>query len=264
MDINDKDDLLESIALDFQDQITNSYTKLAEECFNTTEHFLEMKTEAVIRSAYFRSTRRYAQWITKQEGVKKDKLDVKGLEFKKANFPPLFGEFSHNILVDILKGANQKEIDIRVKEFKNKIVNNELLIKDLGNPTSIKTLNKYMNRKAMAGEIFSTMHKGTPAAVRAAIKHNDLLKFWRLNKEHRTISQGDKIKWVYLKKNPYQIEAIAFLDYDIAPQIEEFINKYIDLQKIFDSILLNKVEGLYSDLNWSLQLNPYINKFFNI
>ena len=49
-----------------------------------------MKTEAVIRSAYFRAPRRYAQWITKQEGIAKEVLDIKGLEFKKANFPTYF------------------------------------------------------------------------------------------------------------------------------------------------------------------------------
>jgi DNA polymerase elongation subunit (family B) len=77
-----------------------------------------MKTECVIRSAYFRATRRYAQWITKQEGIVKESLDVKGLEFKKANFPPVLGKFFHKTLVDVLKGAQQPEIDARVKEFR--------------------------------------------------------------------------------------------------------------------------------------------------
>ena len=38
---------------------------------------------------------------------------------------------------------------------------------------------------------------------------------------------------------------------------------YADRQKIFDSILLNKLEGFYDDLGWSLNLNPYKDKFFN-
>ena len=113
-----------------------------------------MKTECVIRSAYFRATRRYAQWITKQDGVpikkkatKKEKdevyesisdtkirdgkirlydtydnpmndgiMDVKGLEFKKANFPPILGKFMKNALIDVLKGAPQSKIDNRFKE----------------------------------------------------------------------------------------------------------------------------------------------------
>ena len=44
----------------------------------------------------------------------------------------------------------------------------------------------------------------------------------------------------------------------------EFIEKYADREKIFSSILLNKLEGFYSDLNWNLSLNPYRDQFFNL
>ena len=62
----EKDSKLEKIALYYQDYISNHYDNLARTCFNVEHHRLEMKTEAVIRSAYFRAPRRYAQWITKQ------------------------------------------------------------------------------------------------------------------------------------------------------------------------------------------------------
>ena len=42
-------------------------------------------------------------------------------------------------------------------------------------------------------------------------------------------------------------------------EIKEFLEKYADRKKIFDSILLNKLEGFFSDLEWSLDLNPYSN-----
>ena len=62
-----------------------------------------MKTECVIRSAYFRATRRYAQWITKQDGMEKEILDIKGLEFMKTNFPKVFNDFFYDILQRIPK-----------------------------------------------------------------------------------------------------------------------------------------------------------------
>ena len=71
----ERDEALEKVALYYQDYITNSYNTLATDCFNVPTHRLEMKTECVIRSAYFRATRRYAQWITKQEGIAKEQLD---------------------------------------------------------------------------------------------------------------------------------------------------------------------------------------------
>ena len=259
----EKDDALEKIALQYQDIITNSYDTLAKDCFNTKgKHRLEMKTECVIRAAYFRATRRYAQWVTKQEGIVKESLDVKGLEFKKANFPPVLGKFFSNTLIDVLKGAKQNEIDSRVKKFKTKILDGTISLTELGNPTSVKTLNKYTERKARAGEMFTVVAKGAPAAVRAVIKYNDLLRFWGLNKKHSYITQGSKIKWIYLKPNSYQIDALAFLDYDIPKKIQSFIEQHADRKKIFESILLNKLEGFYNDLGWTLSLNPYKEMFF--
>ena len=264
MSSEDKDNKLEEIALQYQDIITDSYNDLAKNCFNVQDHRLEMKTECVIRSAYFRATRRYAQWITKQEGIVKESLDVKGLEFKKANFPPVLGKFFKQALIDVLKGAKQSDIDKRVKGFRQQILDGSISLIELGNPTSIKTLNKYTERKAKAGEMFSIVAKGAPAAVRAVIKYNDLVKFWGLNKEYSYITQGEKVKWIYLKPNPYQIEAIAFLEFDIPEKIRTFIEEYADREKIFESILLNKLEGFYSDLGWNLNLNPYKDIVFNL
>ena len=264
MNAEEKDDALESIAMEYESIVTKSYDKLAKDVFRADEHRLEMKTECVIRSAYFRATRRYAQWITKQEGIANETLDVKGLEFKKANFPPVLGKFFKKALVDVLKGATQQEIDDRLKIFKKQILDGSIPLTELGNPQAVKKLNKYTARKARAGEMFSVMEKGAPAAVKATVVYNDLLRFWGLHKNHASISQGDKVKWIYLKSNPYQVDAIAFLEWDLPEKIHIFIEQYADRKKIFESILLNKLEGFYNDLGWTLNLNPYQQMFFNL
>ena len=254
-----KDSILEQVALKYQDVITEHYDILAKECFNVPEHRLEMKTECVIRSAYFRATRRYAQWITKQEGISKETLDIKGLEFMKANFPPILGEFFNSILKQVLKGGEKANILDQIKVFKKQILGGEIPLTKLGNPTAVKKLEKYSGTKARAGEMFTEILKGAPAPVRATIRYNDLLKLWQLDKKHNLITQADKVKWIYCKDNPYKIEALAFFDYDIPEKIQDFLDRYADRQKVFDSILLNKLEGFFSDLQWSLDLNPYTN-----
>jgi len=280
MSDKEKDTELENIALEYQDIITDHYNNVAKDVFNINQfewfdkpHWLEMKTECVIRSAYFRATRRYAQWITKQEGVEKETLDIKGLEFQKSNFPPILGKFFNNALVDVLKGTKQDEIDARVKTFKKQILDGTIPLTDLGNPTSVKQIGKHQGKPARKGEILSTFNHvenkakrklGAPAAVKAAIRYNDLLRFWKLDSKYELITNGTKIKWIYLKNNPYQIEEIAFLDYDMPEKIRTFIEQYADRKKVFESILLNKLEGFYSDMEWTLNLNPYINQFFDL
>lgn len=262
----EKDEKLESVALAYQDIITEHYDNLAKDCFNVKQfdwfdkpHWLEMKTECVIRSAYFRATRRYAQWITKQEGIAKETLDIKGLEFMKANFPPILGEFFNDILQQVLKGEEKASIIDQIKIFKKQILGGEIPLAKLGNPTAVKKLEKYSGKSARAGEMFTEILKGAPAPVRAAIRYNDLLRLWQLDKKHNLITMADKVKWIYLKDNPYKIDALAYQQHDIPEKISDFLEAYADRKKVFDSILLNKLEGFFSDLQWSLDLNPYTN-----
>ena len=263
MDEEERDNKLEEIALKYQDLITDYYSEMSVNVFNVPVHRFEMKTECIIRSVYFRATRRYAQWITKKEGVVKNELDIKGLEFMKANFPPIFGKFFNKILELALKGTKQSEIDKMLLDFREHIMSKDLDITILGNPTSVKTLNDYVERLPRPGEMFSLIKSKAPAPVKAAIKYNDLLTFWGLDKQHSRITQGDKVKWIYLKDNPYKIEALAFLDFDMPEKIRTLLDDYADKHKSFESILESKLEGFYHDLGWKLNLNPYRNMFFS-
>ena len=258
----EQDDLLEKIAIKYQDLITNYYDILAKEAFNIQKHRLEMKTECTIRSGFFSGKRRYAQYITKKEGIKVEDIDVKGLDFMKSNFPPLFKKFFNGILNKILFGATRSEIDQEILEFKNNL--NELPLESLGKPTGVKDIKKYIERPPGAGNIFTTLKTGTPVNARAAIRYNDFLKFKGIDKQHSQIVQGDKIKWVYLKDNPYKIDTMGFLDFDFPEDVRTFVEMYVDRDKAFDSILKNKLESFYQDLSWgSLTLNTHVNNFFS-
>ena len=71
----------------------------------------------------------------------------------------------------------------------------------LGNPTAVKKLEKYQGTSARAGEMFTEILKplskkkegkaqrqlGAPAPVRAAIRYNDLLKLWKLDRKHNPL-----------------------------------------------------------------------------
>jgi hypothetical protein len=268
-----KDDKLEEIALRYQDLITEHYDIVAKEVFNIQDtydwsednsplHRLEMKTECIIRSAYFRATRRYAQWITKQEGQEEETLNIKGLEFMKTNFPQVFNDFFYDILQRILKGAKQKEIVDDVIKFKNDILKGYISVDKLGNPTSVKGLENYTGRST-GSKCFTETKKGSPASYRAAIYYNDLLRIWGLDIKHELITNGSKIKWVYLTSNPYGIEVLAFTHSNTPPKVLDFINKFADRERIYKTILENKLEGLFSDLGWVLNTNQQLFDFFS-
>ena len=264
MEDTEKSDKLESLSLDYQDRINKYYDKLAVEAFNipVEKHRLEMKTECTIRSAFFSGKRRYAQYITKKEGVACNEIDVKGLDFMKSNFPPLFRKFFEEILNKILFGETREKIDKEILEFKESL--NKLPFEKLAKPTGVKRIKQYTGRPASADCIFSEFENKAPVGVKAAVRYNDLLKFKGLDKKHTQIVEGDKIKWVYLRDNPYKIDTMGFLDFDLPKPIRKFIEKYVDRPKAFDTILKNKLESFYQDLGWgNLTLNTYVQQFFS-
>jgi hypothetical protein len=78
------------------------------------------------------------------------------------------------------------------------------------------------------------------------------------------MKDGDKIKWVYLKQNPYGLEGLGFKGYNDAPEIMELVNQYIDYDKIFERELLKKLEDFYGALGWGevLSAAKTAEKFF--
>jgi hypothetical protein len=64
------------------------------------------------------------------------------------------------------------------------------------------------------------------------------------------MKDGDKVKWVYLKQNPYGLDGLAFKGYDDAPEIMDLVKTYIDYDKIFERELLKKLEDFYGALGW--------------
>ncbi len=76
--------------------------------------------------------------------------------------------------------------------------------------------------------------------------------------------EGDKIFIINLKENPYKLETVGLPNAKVPDEIEKFVKTYIDVDEIFESLLLNKLKELYKDLNWSFpSLNANVDKFFS-
>jgi hypothetical protein len=101
-----------------------------------------------------------------------------------------------------------------------------------------------------------------PVNTKAAIIYNDYLRHKNLHVKYPEFTIGDKMYIAILKPNPYQIEVMGYNGYNDPSEITDLINKYIDRDGLFDSVIRNKLEGVYNDIGWSLNLNPFKAKFF--
>jgi len=253
------------VAAEIQELANENLHKMAQELFNIKypdePHYFELKQEVVLERGYFSGKRRYAQFIVNKEGVPTEELDMKGLDLMKSNFPPLFREFGEHILTEIMFGKPKPDIDKQVLEFRESLRTVEW--KRILKPTGLKRMSQYMGRPPGAGEIFTQLEKKCPVNTKAAIRYNDILKFKGLDKKYPIFQVGDKMYIAYLKENPYRVDTIGFNGYNDPPEILEFIEKYIDRDGLFESVIKNKLENVYNDIGWGMPVfNRKVNKFF--
>jgi DNA polymerase elongation subunit (family B) len=251
------------ITKEYQDKTIPFLQNLCKSQFNCDNEYFELKQEVVLERGYFAGKRRYAQFIVNKEGVPTEELDIKGMDVMKSNMTPMYAVFGKGLIMDIMYGKPKKEIDKKIQDFRNEVKNTHY--SKLAKPTGVKQINNYIASKPASGQIFSKLGNKCPINTKAAIFTNDLIRFKGLDKQYPCIVEGDKIKFIPLKKNPYGIEVLAFTN-DSPPFIHEFLEKYADTDSGFNNVLLNKLQGIYDDIygpNSFPSLNPNVAKFFN-
>jgi len=245
-----------------QERANHELTETSKHLFNIQGgHHFELKQEVIAEKAYWSGKRRYAIYIVNKEGVDIEELDMKGLDIMKSNFPPLFRDFGEGIIKSILFSEPKKDIDKKVMEFKKSI--STIDWKHLLKPTGLKKLDEYIERPPKPGELFSKLRLKCPVNTKAAIATNDILRYKGLTKKYPEFTLGDKMYIAMLKPNPYHLTVLGLNGYDDAPEVTEIVDKFIDREGLFDSIMRNKLETVYSDIGWTLTLNEHISKFFS-
>jgi hypothetical protein len=245
-----------------QEKANTNLNNISSEFFNIqSKHHFVLKQEVIAEKAYWSGKRRYAMYIVNKEGVEIEELEMKGLDIMKSNFPPLFRNFGENLIKNILFGKPKTEIDKDVMEFKQMVGEIEWI--KLLKPTGLKKMGEYIERRPMAGELFTKLKLKCPINTKAALATNDILRYKKLTVKYPEFTIGDKMYIAYLKPNPYQLTVVGLNGYNDAPEIVELVDKFIDRDGLFDGVMRNKLETLYSDLKWDFNLNPFRAKFFN-
>jgi DNA polymerase-2 len=244
-----------SVAQEVQAHINKVYDTMSKKLFNVDSHRFDIKQETIAKGGFWVSKKRYAQWIINDNTVPCDKMDVKGLDVRRSSFPTYFKKVMETVLLDILKGVDKSIIDDKLIKFKEKMSDQNFT--DIAKNSAVKDMSKYVkSRKEYA---LGEFEKGTPAHVKAAITYNRLLKHYNAPYKYEPMKDGDKIKWVYLKKNPLGLETTAFTGHNDPPQINQFVQQYIDYNKIWKQDLENKLDDFYDAMNWD-KPNPNLQK----
>jgi DNA polymerase elongation subunit (family B) len=262
---NDEQDVIagyvNDIAGEMQNYLNNFYDILGKRVFNIDKHRFEIKKEFVSKAGIWIAKKRYAQWIISDNGVPCDRLDVKGLDVVRSSYPAAFRKFMGEILIEILRGDTETQITDKVYNFKKELVNMDVV--KIAKAGAVKNLTKYMPKKKQQTAMFQ-FPSGCPAHVKASIAYNQLLIHFGLQNQFAPLKDGDKIKWVYLKQNPFGLDAVGLNGYNDPKEIMDLVTTYIDYDKIFERELLKKLEDFYGALNWGevLSSTKTAEKFF--
>lgn len=245
-------------------ELNTMYDQMARSLFFIpAAHRFVIKGETIASAAFWVTKKRYA--MIKVYDLEADidldnKFAVKGLDVVRSSFPAAFRAFMKKVLIDILNNAPKSELDTDILEFFDKLP--FLPIQDIARNTAVKNVTKHLMEDQKLGQFALR----TPAHVKAAITHNLLLVQWNQNTQYTPITDGAKIKWVYLSQNPYRIQSVAFFGSDEdSPLIVKLVEEFIDYERIFEKEFSHKLSDFYEAMGWGMiptEVNQNAEKFF--
>jgi len=243
-------------------KLNEYYDQMAQDLFFCSSHRFHIKGESVAETAIWIAKKRYAMNVVYDLESNLDipnKMKVKGLDVVRSSFPPAFRDFMNGMMKDILGKTGKTEVDAKVLKFRTELDNTPYI--EVARNTSVKNISGY----DVGGDL-NKFEKGTPAHVKAALSYNEMLRRLKLDTRYEPIVDGEKIKWVYMKENPYKLDTLAMKGYNDPQEIVELVTQYIDYDLLFEKELQSKIQDFYSALRWGnipTQVNQNADQFFS-
>jgi hypothetical protein len=103
-------------------------------------------------------------------------------------------------------------------------------------------------------------HK-TPIHIRGALLFNHYIKEKKLTNKYSLIGNGEKIKFIYLKKpNIIQENIISFIQ-DFPKELS--LDKYIDYDLQFEKSFVEPLKSILDSIGWKTEHTVNLESFFN-
>ena len=253
--IDNKIKLVEIIDKICQDKlepfIEDSYQDLAT-YLNAYDQKMQMKRENIADRGIWTAKKRYILNVWDSEGVRYDepKLKMMGIEAVKSSTPAPCRKMIKDALKLMMEGTEEDVIDF-IDDAREKF--KQMPPEDIAFPRTVSDVKKHKS--------FSTIYaKGTPIHVRGALLFNYYIKENKLDNKYSLINNGEKIKFIYLKKaNPIRENVISFIS-DFPTEIG--IDKYIDYELQFQKAFLDPVKVILDAVGWNVEKVVNLELFF--
>jgi len=238
-------------SMELEKYIESSYQELAD-YVNAYDQKMQMKRENIADRGIWTAKKRYILNVWDSEGVRYEepKLKMMGIEAVKSSTPAPCRKMIKDALKLMMSGTEDEVIEFIDKcreEFK------KLPPEQISFPRSASDVQKYKS----SADIYI---KGTPIHVRGALLFNHYINMNKLTNKYSLIQNGEKIKFIYLKKpNIIHENVISF--------IQEFpkelnLDKYIDYELQFEKAFLEPLKIILDSIGWSVERTNSLELFF--
>jgi len=226
-----------------QPYIDKSYEELAT-YLHAYAQKMQMKREALADKGIWTAKKRYILNVYNNEGVQyaTPQKKVMGLEMVKSSTPaPIREKMSQAI--DIMMNGTEEQMHDFIADFRMNF--NKLTPEDISFPRGVNGIGEYSDKVTL-------YRKGTPIHVKGAILYNYYLKEKGLTKKYPLINEGEKIKFVYLKKpNPLKSESV--ISYPVRLPKELGLEKYIDYDTQFEKSFVEPLKVILTCMDWTVE-----------
>ena len=237
--------------VEFEKYIESSYKELAE-YVNAYEQKMFMKRETIADRGIWTAKKRYILNAWDVEGVRysEPKLKIMGIEAVKSSTPAPCRSLIKDALKIMMSGTEDDVIDFIEK---SRAQFRKLSPADIAFPRTVSDVDKYKSN-------LSIYSKGTPIHVRGALLYNHYIKNKKLGEKYNVINNGEKIKFVMLKKpNPIHENVISFIN-DFP--VELGLLSYVDYDTQFDKAFLEPLRAILDSIGWSVEKTATLDSFF--
>ena len=213
---------------------------------------MQMKRENIADRGIWTAKKRYILNVWDSEGVRYEdpKLKIMGIEAVKSSTPAPCRKMIKDAL-NLMMGGTEDEVIDFIDDARAKF--KQMPPEDIAFPRTVSDVNKHKSHATIYG-------KGTPIHVRGALLYNYYVKEKNLDTKYSLINNGEKIKFLYLKKaNPIRENVISFIsDFPV----ELGVDKYIDYDLQFDKAFLEPVKVILDAIGWNVEKVVNLELFF--
>ena len=237
--------------MEFEKYIESSYETLAK-YVNAYDQKMFMKRENIADRGIWTAKKRYILNVWDSEGVRYEepKLKIMGIEAVKSSTPAPCRTMIRDALKLMMNGTEEDVIDFidnSRTEFKS------LPPEEIAFPRTVSDVKKYYNYTTIYG-------KGTPIHCRGALLFNHYIKQKNLTNKYSLIANGEKIKFLYLKKpNLIQENVLSFIQ-DFPHELG--LDKYIDYDLQFEKSFVEPLKTILDAIGWNVEKTVNLELFF--